>query len=119
MGVISVEAGVSPALSVDPQPARLPLQLGAIKRSSAPPLDFLRALRIKNGGEILWIDHSFGVCRQFFLLVSSWSSQVAVKTRVIQRRRSIWVALMEEQKVVRRGTLSPTGMGIAPTEVLL
>jgi hypothetical protein len=38
--------------------------------AAAPSLDFLRGLRIKNGVEILWIDRSFGICRQFFLLVS-------------------------------------------------
>jgi hypothetical protein len=27
---------------------------------TAPPLDFLRTLRIKNGVEILWNDHSLG-----------------------------------------------------------
>jgi hypothetical protein len=34
------------------------------------PLDFLRGLRIKNGVEILCIDRSFGICRQFSLLAS-------------------------------------------------
>src|SRR6266704_3523793 len=36
----------------------------------APPLDFLRGLRIKNAVESLWIDYSLGCCRQFSGLVS-------------------------------------------------
>ena len=88
-------------------------------RNLFAPLDFLRGLGIKNGVEILCIDRSFGIWRQFFLLVSFYSSQVAAKTRGILRGRSIWVALMGEQKVVRRETPSPTGTGIAPTEARL
>ncbi len=39
-------------------------------RNLFAPLDFLRGLRIKNGVEILCIDRSFGICRQFSLLAS-------------------------------------------------
>src|SRR6266576_1728911 len=105
-------SGIRQAGSLSAESRKMP----DFQSAALPPLTFCARCALKRF-ENLWNVSSLSFCTEFSLLGSSHSSRDAVKTRVIQPRRNIWVAAFTAvRRLVRRGTPSLIGTEIPPAE---